>query len=159
MRLATTANITLSGHQSVDGSLTNDDEPRTLVRAQTDMKQNGIYIAASGVWTRARDFDSNRDITKGTRVTVTDGATLAGKEYEITTANPIAIGTSNVVFAETLASDAGASAAAAAASASAAATSAGNASSSASAASASASTASAAASSASTFATNAGSSA
>lgn len=164
-RLATTGNITLSGLQTVNGVTTAAGD-RVLVRAQTDQKQNGIYIAAAGAWLRSRDFDSNRDITKGTRVTVTDGSTLAGREYQVTSALPIALGTDNITFAETLSSNAGGSAAAAAASASAAATSATNAGNSATAAAGSASTASTAATNAgnsattaSTAATNAGNSA
>jgi hypothetical protein len=98
VRLATTGNIALSGLLTVDGVVTVADD-RVGVIAQTDQKENGVYIVSSGVWRRARDFDSSRDVTKGTRFAVTDGATLAGFEYRITTANPISIGTSNIVFA------------------------------------------------------------
>jgi hypothetical protein len=98
VRLATTGNIALSGLLTVDGVVTVADD-RVGVIAQTDQEENGIYIVSSGVWRRARDFDSSRDITKGTRFAVTDGATLAGFEYRITTANPISIGTSSIVFA------------------------------------------------------------
>ena len=164
-RLATTGNITLSGLQAIDGIVTALRD-RVLVKDQANPADNGIWIAANGAWTRARDLDSNRDITKGTRLTVTDGSTLAGKEYLITSANPIVVGTSNITFAETLSSDAGSSAAAAAASASAAsasATAAGSsataAAGSASSASTSASNAAASAGTASTAATNAGNSA
>jgi hypothetical protein len=155
VRLASTGNITLSGHQTIDGSMTVAND-RVLVRANTDTKQNGIYIAAAGVWKRARDFDSNRDVAKGTLVIVTDGATLAGKEFQITSANPIVVGTSAITWVESLASDAGSAAAAAAASASSAATSATNAGNSATAAAGSASTASTAATNASNSASTAG---
>ncbi|MBX3583664.1 MAG: hypothetical protein KF810_17395 [Rhizobiaceae bacterium] len=111
-RLATTGNITLSGLQTVDGETTVAND-RVLVKAQTDETHNGIWIAQAGSWFRARDFDQNRDITKGTRVTVIEGSTLAGKEYQITTSNPIALGTDDITFAETLSSNAGSSAAAA----------------------------------------------
>lgn len=111
-RLASTGNLVLNGLQSIDGTMTAAND-RVLVRLQTDQKQNGVWIAQNGAWQRARDFDSNRDITKGTRVTVSDGATLAGKEYLITSPNPMVVGTSNITFAETLSSDAGSSAAAA----------------------------------------------
>lgn len=121
-RVATTSNIALTGLQTVDGvSLAVND--RVLVRAQTNPVDNGIWIVSTGAWTRSRDFNTNRDITKGTRVTLTDGSTLSGKEYQISSANPITVGSSNITFVETLSSDAGSSAAAAAASAGAAATS------------------------------------
>lgn len=118
-RVATTGNIVLSGLLTVDGVAVAADD-RVLVKSQTDPKQNGIYIANSGDWKRARDFDSNRDVTKGTRVTVTDGSTLAGREYVLTSANPIHVGTSNIVITESLSSDSAGHAVAAAASAAAA---------------------------------------
>lgn len=118
-RVATTSNIVLSGLLTVDGVAVAADD-RVLVKNQTDPKQNGIYIANSGDWKRARDFDSNRDVTKGTRVTVTDGSTLAGREYVLTSANPIHVGTSNIVITESLSSDSAGHAVAAAASAAAA---------------------------------------
>ena len=55
--VATTgANITLSGLQTIDGytTLVND---RVLVKDQTTQANNGIYVAASGAWTRATDMD------------------------------------------------------------------------------------------------------
>ncbi len=111
-RVATTGNITLSGAQTIDGVAVVSGD-RILVRAQTNSVGNGIWIVSSGVWSRARDFDSNRDVTKGTRVTLTDGSTLSGKEYMLSSSNPIQVGTSNITFTETLSSDAGSSAAAA----------------------------------------------
>jgi hypothetical protein len=56
-RIATIANITLSGNQTIDGvlTLTND---RILVKNQTTPSQNGIYIAQSGAWTRALDMNT-----------------------------------------------------------------------------------------------------
>lgn len=47
---ATTANITLSGAQTVDGvSVTTQ---RVLVKNQSTASQNGLYVAASGAWTK-----------------------------------------------------------------------------------------------------------
>lgn len=57
VKVATTANITLSGTQTIDGVAlvaTN----RVLVKNQTTGSQNGIYVVASGAWTRATDADS-----------------------------------------------------------------------------------------------------
>jgi len=54
---ATTANITLSGAQTIDGvSLTAGD--RCLVKNQTAQADNGIYVVATGSWTRATDMDN-----------------------------------------------------------------------------------------------------
>ncbi|RWO39113.1 MAG: hypothetical protein EOS12_28590 [Mesorhizobium sp.] len=157
-RLATTADITLSGLQTIDGSVTAAND-RVLVKNQTTSTQNGIYIASAGAWQRARDMDTNRDLTKGTRLTVIEGSANAGREYYVSTANPITVGTTNLAFTETLSSNAGGSAAAAAASAGAALVSQGAASTSASNAATSASAASTSASGAATSATNAATSA
>jgi len=54
---ATTANITLSGTQTIDGvALIAGD--RCLVKDQTLSQNNGIYLVAVGAWTRATDMDS-----------------------------------------------------------------------------------------------------
>lgn len=57
VRVATTANITLSGTQTIDGIavVAND---RVLVKNQTTAGQNGIYVAATGAWTRAADLNT-----------------------------------------------------------------------------------------------------
>ena len=53
---ATTANITLSGTQTIDGvALIAGD--RCLVKNQTLSQNNGIYVVAAGAWTRATDMD------------------------------------------------------------------------------------------------------
>ena len=52
VRVATTANITLSGLQIIDGSTLVAGD-RVLVKNQTVASQNGIYEAASGSWVRA----------------------------------------------------------------------------------------------------------
>ena len=61
VKAATTANITLSGAQTVDGvSLVAGD--RVLVKNQSTASQNGIYVAQSAAWTRAADMDSWSDV-------------------------------------------------------------------------------------------------
>ena len=90
------ANTTLSGEQTVNGvAVTTGD--RVLVTAQTNSIENGIYDVSTSAWTRAADFDGNRDVVKGTLVSVnrTSGADVF---YQVTTANPITIGTSTITF-------------------------------------------------------------
>lgn len=157
-RVATTANIALSGLLTIDAVVLVADD-RVLVKNQTDPKQNGIWIANSGAWQRARDFDSRRDVTKGTRMTVVEGTVNYGREFWITSANPNNVGTSNITIAESLSSNSGGNAAAAAASAAAAAASATSASGSATSASGSASAASTSAGAAATSASSASTSA
>ena len=97
-RVATTANIALSGLQTVDGvALVAGD--RVLVKDQAVPSQNGIWVAGPSAWTRARDFDGARDAVTGTLVPVNEGTLGAGFLFKVTTANPVSVGTSDVAFA------------------------------------------------------------
>ena len=101
-RVATTANITLSGEQTIDGVAVlevgaNNRPDRVLVKDQTDATQNGIYTVSTGVWSRAKDFDGNTDIVTGTRVFVHAGTAGSG-EYIVTSADPIIIDTSSITI-------------------------------------------------------------
>lgn len=90
-RTVATSNITLAGLQTISGYTTVEGD-RVLVKGQTSAVENGIYNASTGSWTRAKDADGNRDLVQGTRVIIRS-ASAAGVEYELTTANPIVIGT------------------------------------------------------------------
>ena len=81
-RLATTANITLSGLQTVDGVVTVAND-RVLVKDQTDENDNGIYAADTGPWVRTPDLNSTRDFVDGTLVLVTAGTVNAGVIYQL----------------------------------------------------------------------------
>jgi hypothetical protein len=100
------SNITLSGYQVVDGVTLSaaDENPRVLVKDQTDARENGIYIASSGLWQRAVDFNGNNDFIKGTRVYVHSGATSYGA-YVVTTADPIVVGDDDITFVTSIAVD------------------------------------------------------
>lgn len=100
-RVATTENITLSDLQTIDGVALADGD-RVLVRAQTDAKDNGIYVASTGNWRRSKDFSSNRDVRKGTMVVVTDGDTHESTSWIVTASNPIVFDTTEITFIETI---------------------------------------------------------
>lgn len=89
----------MAGFQTIDGVTlaTSDANLRVLVKNQTDQTDNGVYDAQSGNWTRAVDFDGNGDFVNGTRIYVNDGSTASG-EYEVTSADPHTVGTSNITF-------------------------------------------------------------
>lgn len=73
--VATTANITLSATQTIDGiGVVAGD--RVLVKNQTTAAQNGIYIVAAGAWTRAPDMNVWTEVP-GTYVFAEKGNTLA----------------------------------------------------------------------------------
>jgi hypothetical protein len=63
VRAATTANITLSGTQTIDGVSVVAGN-RVLVKNQTALAQNGIYLVAAGAWTRAIDMDATTPINE-----------------------------------------------------------------------------------------------
>lgn len=56
-KVATTANITLSGTQTIDGVaiVAND---RVLVKNQSNQYENGIYVVSASTWSRATDMDA-----------------------------------------------------------------------------------------------------
>lgn len=92
---ATTANITLSGAQTIDG-VSATQGVRVLVKNQTDASENGIYDAKLSTWERAADWDGPGDVVSGTLIVVVGGS-QAGM-WNLTTANPITIGTTNTSF-------------------------------------------------------------
>jgi hypothetical protein len=103
VRAATTANITLSGAQTIDGvSVVASD--RVLVKNQSTASQNGLYVAASGAWSRSTDADANTEITTGLTVAVEEGTangpggTGGGNVFMLTTAGAIVVGTTSLTF-------------------------------------------------------------
>ena len=74
--VATTAAITLSGEQTIDGVTTSAD--RVLVKNQTSSVDNGIYISDTGAWSRSTDFDGPNDVVEGTLIKVNGGSTTVG---------------------------------------------------------------------------------
>lgn len=103
-RVATTANITLSGLQTVDGvSVVAGD--RVLVKDQSDASENGIYDASAGAWTRAADFNASAEIVNGTEVLSVSGTANGGRRWYVSTASP-AIG-SDLAFSVVVTPSAG----------------------------------------------------
>lgn len=88
-RVATTAAITLSGEQTINGVAVVAGD-RVLVKDQADATANGIYVAATGPWSRAKDFDGAGDVAKGTQVFVSSGSVGTGRYY-VTTSDPVLI--------------------------------------------------------------------
>ena len=105
VKAATTANITLSGEQTVDGVACVDGD-RVLVKNQTDASDNGIYVVDTGTWDRAKDFDGAHDVVSGTLIPVNGGTINSDTVWRISTADPITIDTTNLSFEQALFSDA-----------------------------------------------------
>jgi hypothetical protein len=99
VKAATTANITLSGTQTIDGVALSVGD-RVLVKDQSTGSQNGIYVVASGGWTRATDADNNPggEVTSGMFCFVEQGTINADCGFVLTTNDPITLGTTALDF-------------------------------------------------------------
>lgn len=99
VRAATTANITLSGTQTIDGvALLPSD--RVLVKNQSTASENGIYVAAAGAWSRSSDADVSAEVTSGLYTFVSEGTTQGSTGWTLITVDPIILGTTGLVFTQ-----------------------------------------------------------
>lgn len=97
VRVATTANITLSGNQTIDGVLTSNGD-RVLVKDQSVGSENGIYIADAGAWARATDFDESSEVFGGILVSVSEGSANGNMTFQLATDDPITLDTTSLQF-------------------------------------------------------------
>ncbi len=102
---ATTANITLSGTQTIDGRAVVAGE-RVLVKDQTIGSQNGLLVCATGAWIRA--FDMDQDLTTavaieevmGAAVYVIAGTVNGGTFWRTTNTTAPTLGTTTITFVQ-----------------------------------------------------------
>ena len=99
VKAATTGNITLSGTQTVDGVALSVGD-RVLVKDQSTGSQNGIYIVASGSWSRAADADADSEVTAGLFTFVEEGTANADAGFSLTTNGAITVGTTALTFTQ-----------------------------------------------------------
>ena len=97
VKVATTANITLSGEQTIDGITTSSS--RVLVKNQTNAAQNGIWISASGAWSRASDMNDASEFP-GAAVFVREGSSQEDTGYVCTNDSEPDIGSTDITFAQ-----------------------------------------------------------
>ena len=104
--LATTTNLTnwngsnFTGVTTIDG-VTTTNGMRVLVKNQVSSGQtNGIWVANTGTWTRATDFDGtpSGETVSGNYMWVLSGNTNAQSSWVLITPNPIYIGTTPLTF-------------------------------------------------------------
>lgn len=96
-RVATTANITLSGTQTIDGVAVVAGN-RVLVKNQTLGATNGVYTVAAGAWSRSTDFDTSAKIKSGCMVAVSEGTLNSDIVFMLTTNDTIVLGSTALVF-------------------------------------------------------------
>ncbi|MDK4198636.1 phage tail protein [Pseudomonas sp. HR1] len=99
VRVATTANLPLTGTPTVDGiALAVGD--RILVKNQDTASQNGLYLVAAGTWNRALDADASSEVTPGLTVYVEQGASQGDTIWKLITDAPITLGNTALAFAD-----------------------------------------------------------
>lgn len=99
VRVATTANITLSNTQTIDGVALSVGN-RVLVKDQSTAATNGIYLVAAGAWTRATDADVNAEVTSGMFVFVEEGTANGDSGWVLSTDGAIVVGTTALAFSQ-----------------------------------------------------------
>lgn len=104
--VATTgSSIILSGVPKIIDGISVIAGQRVLVKNQSGLtanKDNGIYVAASGAWTRATDFDGSPqgEIAQGALIPVLSGNTLRNTLWVLITPDPITGGTTPLSFTQ-----------------------------------------------------------
>ena len=99
VKVATTANVTLSGAQTIDGVAVVAGD-RVLVKNQTVDSENGIYVVDASAWSRAVDADVNADVTSGLFTFVEEGSVNADSGWVLTTDGSITVGTTGLFFSQ-----------------------------------------------------------
>jgi hypothetical protein len=99
VRVATTADVTLSGEQTVDGVALVAGN-RVLVKNQSNAQENGIYVVAAGSWSRADDANSDAKVTSGMFTFVTEGTVNDNSGWVLTTNDTIILGTTELSFVQ-----------------------------------------------------------
>lgn len=100
VKAATVGNSSLSGLNDIDGIgvITGD---RIFVFSQTNEAENGIYIAASGSWTRATDFNTTANITSGSFIFIANGNVNGNSGYVCNISSAIStVGTDPITFSK-----------------------------------------------------------
>ena len=95
--VATTANITLSGEQTIDGITTSLS--RVLVKNQTLPANNGIYVSSATAWTRAVDASTWNQLISA-YVFVEEGTTQADTGWVCTVDPGGTLGVTAVTWAQ-----------------------------------------------------------
>ena len=99
VRATTTANITLSAPQTIDGIAVIAGN-RVLVKDQTTQSQNGVYIVNASAWVRATDFDSSANVSANAFFFVEEGTLYGDTGWTLTNNGTPAIGTDALTFTQ-----------------------------------------------------------
>lgn len=98
VRVATTANITLSAPQTIDGVAVVAGD-RVLVKNQTTSQNNGIYLVAAGAWTRTTDNDTAAEML-GAAVMAQEGTANQNTQWIQTVDAAITLNTTPLTWSQ-----------------------------------------------------------
>lgn len=91
---ATTGPIVLEGLQTIDGIEVSEGD-RVLVKNQSDERQNGIYTATEGEWTRSED---SKTLVKKAYVFVEEGVANIGSGWYLEGGSSVEVGSTQLKF-------------------------------------------------------------
>ena len=102
VRVASTANVTVSGPGAAIDGITLSSGDRVLLKNQSTASQNGIYVfnGAASALTRATDADSSTEVTAGMFVFVEEGTVNADQGFVLTTDGTITVGSTSLSFTQ-----------------------------------------------------------
>tara|TARA_R100001443_G_scaffold39039_1_gene52478 strand:- start:7221 stop:9146 length:1926 start_codon:yes stop_codon:yes gene_type:complete len=102
VRVATTANVTVSGPGAAIDGITLSSGDRVLLKNQSTASENGIYVfnGAASALTRATDADSSTEVTSGMFTFVEEGTVNADSGFVLTTDGSITVGSTSLAFAQ-----------------------------------------------------------
>jgi uncharacterized Zn-binding protein involved in type VI secretion len=102
VRVASTANVTISGPGAAIDGVTLSSGDRVLLKDQSTASQNGIYVfnGAASAMTRATDADADAEVTSGMFVFVEAGTVNADNGFVLTTDGTITVGSTSLSFVQ-----------------------------------------------------------
>ncbi len=102
--IATTNVSTLSGFQTIDGVAfaAGNTNNRVLLTGQTTAAQNGVWVQASGAWTRSvAEGSSTAELDPGAQWLVLGGTINSGTQWRMSTTGVITPGTTAIAIVQT----------------------------------------------------------
>lgn len=103
VRAASTANLSLTAPGATIDGVTLVSGNLVLLKDQTAGAENGLYVwtGAAATLTRAANADTSAEVRAGLFIFVSEGTANGNNGYTLTTDDPISLGTTALVFAQT----------------------------------------------------------
>lgn len=101
-RVASTANVTLSGPGATINGVTMAANDRVLLKNQTASAENGIWVwnGAASAMTRATDAANGTQLNPGATIAVTEGTVDPDTRWTLTTDGAITVGTTSQTWSK-----------------------------------------------------------